>query len=293
MTHKISSLTVLVIYKPNQPEAASLAQDISCWLGQQGCVPTIMQAGYGKVAYEDFGAQLVVVLGGDGSMLEVARHFVRQPVPLIGVNFGKVGFLADVYAPRWKEGLTAFLEGKTCLLKRMALQWRLLRRGTCIEKGVAVNDVVLARGGLSRVTTLDVSVDDQDICQVRADGLIISSPMGASGYTVSAGGPLVYPDIDALTVTPICPFLCNFPPIVLPYPMTVRAVLLSDSTETHLTIDGQVGHPLLTGDLVEVQGVPQGIHFARLRSEGYFMRLKARGFIEEHAAAVPIGPPKQ
>ncbi|MEG2171734.1 MAG: NAD(+)/NADH kinase, partial [Desulfovibrionaceae bacterium] len=224
----------------------------------------------------------------DGSMLGVARHFVDNPVPLIGVNFGKVGFLADVNALQWEAGLNAFLTGKACLLKRMALRWHLVRAGQTVQEGVAINDVVISRGSLSRVIMLDVSTDTCPICRVRADGLIIASPMGASGYSVSAGGPLVFPELNALTITPICPFLCNFPPMVLPYPLQVRVVVQSDYTETHLTIDGQEGMPLLHGDIVVVQGVPEGIHFARLHAESYFLRLKARGFIEEHTVNMPV-----
>lgn len=284
MTLKTPPTTVLVVHKPQQ-EATALAQDIQSWLRVRSCVPTVLQAGDGN-AYESLGVQLVVVLGGDGTMLGVARHFVGNPVPLIGVNFGKVGFLADVYASQWEAGLSAFLSGKTCILKRMALRWRVVRQGENVHAGVAVNDVVLNRGNLSRIISLDVSTDSCHICRVRADGLIISSPMGASGYSVSAGGPLVFPELNALTITPICPFLCNFPPIVLPCPMRVQAVVQSDYT-THLTIDGQEGLPLQQGDMVCVEGVPEGIHFARMSAEGYFNRLKARGFIEEHVAAMP------
>lgn len=286
MTPKIPPTTVLIVHKP-LAEAAALAQAMRHWLEARHCQSTIMQSGAGHGAYERVGAQLVVVLGGDGSMLGVARHFVDAPVPLIGVNFGKVGFLADVYASEWEAGLSAFLAGSTCLLKRMALRWQIVRLGQTVHTGVAINDVVISRGSLSRVISLDVSTDNCAICRVRADGLIISSPMGSSGYSVSAGGPLVFPELNALTITPICPFLCNFPPIVVPHPMQVQAVVQSDFTETHLTVDGQEGIPLLHGDIVRVQGVPEGIHFARLNADSYFIRLKARGFIEEHIVRMP------
>lgn len=284
MTLQISPITVLIVHKPQQ-QAAALAQNIHTWLAEHSCESTVLQAGDGK-AYQSRGEQLVVVLGGDGTMLGVARHFVDNPVPLIGVNFGKVGFLADVYASQWEEALRGFLTGKACILKRMALRWHVIRQGATVHTGVAVNDVVLNRGSLSRVISLDVSTDNCHICRVRADGLIISSPMGASGYSVSAGGPLVFPELNALTITPICPFLCNFPPMVLPCPMQIQAVVQSDYT-THLTLDGQEGLPLQQGDTVRVEGVPEGIYFARMNSESYFTRLKGRGFIEEHTSALP------
>lgn len=283
MTLKIPPTKVLIVHKP-LPQVVALAHNMQQWLEAHNCQATILPSGTEQPAYESLRAQLVIVLGGDGTLLGVARHFVDSPVPLIGVNFGKVGFLADVDASQWEAALSAFLAGKTCLLKRMALRWKVLRAGEMCHQGVAINDVVINRGSLSRIIYLEVSTDQSPIGRVRADGLIIASPMGASGYAVSAGGPLVYPSIDAFTVTPICPFLCNFPPLVLPYPLQIRAVVLSDYTETHLTIDGQEGLPLLHGDTVCVEGVPEGIHFARLTAESYFARLKARGFIEEHAA---------
>lgn len=275
---------VLVVHKPIA-QATALAQKMRLWLEARNCRASVAQSGTGHVAYETLGAQLVVVLGGDGSMLGVARHFVDSPVPLIGVNFGKVGFLADVSVDHWEEGISAFLAGSTCVLKRMALRWQIVRDGQLVHKGVAINDAVINRGSLSRVICLDVGTGSTSICKVRADGLIISSPMGSSGYAVSAGGPLIYPALNALTITPICPFLCNFPPMVLPHPMQVRATVLPESTETHLTIDGQEGLALRHGDTLCVDGVPEGIHFSRLSADGYFSRLKARGFIEEHAAS--------
>lgn len=286
MTCTIPPSHVLVVHKP-LPEVTALAQKMRLWLEAQQCRATVVQSGVGHVAYETLGAELVVVLGGDGSMLGVARHFVEKPVPLIGVNFGRVGFLADVSADQWEKGISAFLAGQTCVVKRMALRWQVQREGRVLQSGVAINDVVVNRGSLSRVVCLDVGTDNTFICRLRADGLIISSPLGASGYAVSAGGPLVYPGLNALSITPICPFLCNFPPMVLPYPMQVRATVLPESTATHLTIDGQEGVALEPGDIVCVDGVPEGIHFSRIRPDGYFVRLRARGFIEEHSASTP------
>lgn len=274
---------MLVVAKPRQREAARLAEDIARRLLEHRCAVDIVTAGEGDAYRRFFPVDLVIVLGGDGTMLEVARRFVGTPVPLVGVNFGKVGFLAELPIVEWESGLEIFLAGKAVLLRRMALRWRVLRQGGEAASGFAVNDVVISRGALSRVITLDISVDDQKMCRVRADGLIISSPLGASGYAVSAGGPLIYPDMDVLTVTPICPFLCNFPPVVLPHPMTVRASVQPGAMETYLTIDGQQGVTLESGDGIEVRGVPDGVRFARLRPHDYFQRLRTRGFVQEYS----------
>lgn len=227
-------------------------------------------------------SDLVVVLGGDGTMLGVARAFVGNPVPLLGVNFGKVGFLAELHSHDWECGLAHVLEGHGHLFYRMALGWRVLREGVSMATGVAVNDVVISRGALARVISLNINGNDQHICRARADGLIFSTPTGTSGYAVSAGGPLVHPELEVITLTPICPFLCNFPPMVLPCDMRVRAEILSESVETFMTADGQELLALASGDTVEVYGIPSSVCYVRSDQGTYFRRLKGRGFIEEY-----------
>lgn len=284
---------ILVVVKPENFAAEQLASELSCWLRERGCRVDVLEGGGAKPDFRQCAPDLAVVLGGDGTLLGVARGFVETPRPLLGLNFGKVGYLAELHAEDWKEGLTRVLEGRYYVTRCMALGWRVLREGQVLHEGRAVNDVVISRGALSRVISLDVGmVDSQDddavaqhICVVRADGLIISSPLGSSGYAVSAGGPLVSPELATLTIMPICPFLCNFPPIVLPHPHVVRAVVQPGSIETFLTMDGQEGVPLNHGDVVEVFGLPETVHLIRLERSVYFKRLKGRGFIEEYSGS--------
>lgn len=284
---------ILVVVKPDNFPAAQLAGDISRWLQERQCRVDVLEGGGARADFRHCMPDLALVLGGDGTLLGVARGFVDSPRPLLGLNFGKVGFLAELHAKDWKEGLTRVLDGRCHVTRRMALGWRVLREGQAVHEGHAVNDVVISRGALSRVISLDVSAVEpcggeegggvQHICMVRADGLIISSPLGSSGYAVSAGGPLVSPALNTLTIMPICPFLCNFPPIVLPHPYVVRAVVQPGSVETFLTLDGQEGVALESGDTVEVFGLPESVHMVRLEKGVYFKRLKGRGFIEEYS----------
>lgn len=276
---------ILIVYKTENTAAAELARRISQWVTARGRHAEVVRAG-GGAGYARHAADLVVVLGGDGTMLEVARAFVDTPVPLAGLNFGKVGFLAEWRADQWEEGLADVLEGRCRILKRMALGWEVLRGGEIVRRGVAVNDVVISRGALSRVISLDVSAGGSPVCLVRADGLILSTPSGVSGYAVSAGGPLVHPDFDAVIVTPICPFLCNFPPMVLPPRLRTRVEVLPGSVESFLTADGQENIALAAGDAVETFGMPERAHYARTGVNTYFRRLKARGFIEEYPGAL-------
>lgn len=287
---------ILVVVKPDNFAAAQLSGKIASWLRERQCSVEVVEGGGAKPDLKQYSPDLTVVLGGDGTLLGVARCFVELPRPLLGLNFGKVGYLAELHAKDWEEGLTRVLDGRCHVTQCMALGWRVLRDDHVMHEGRAVNDVVISRGALSRVISLDVSAvsvrDDasveQHICMVRADGLIISSPLGSSGYAVSAGGPLVSPELNTLTIMPICPFLCHFPPIVLPHPHVVRAVVQSGSIETFLTMDGQEGVALEHGDTVEIFGLPQSVHLVRLERGVYFKRLKGRGFIEEYSGSTTV-----
>lgn len=281
MTQVFSPRTILIAVKSSNSDAAFFAEGLSQWLTARGCTVYVVENSGCPDDYRKYDVELVLVLGGDGTMLGVARAFTQSPVPLLGLNFGKIGFLAELQAEQWQEGLFAVLSGKCDVLERMALGWRILRNGECVHSGYAINDAVISRGALSRVIALELSTGEEHISTVRADGLIFSTPVGTSGYAVSAGGPLVHPDNNVVVVTPICPYLCKFPSIVLPHPMTVQAVVQPASIETFITIDGQEGFPLQALDTVEVFCQPGAMLFARLEANAYFKRLRGRGFIQE------------
>ena len=273
--------SILLIVKPRLEEASLLAKKIHAWLEERNCEACCVQADddYTNLLAKRF--SFVVVLGGDGTLLDVARRFVPCPTPLLGINFGKVGFLAEAHSAEWREILTQALAGGMPVLERMALVFEVFREKKRIFSGFAVNDVVLNRGCLARVIHLDIEVQGFALCRIRADGLIIATPHGCSGYSASAGGPLVHPDIHAFSLVPICPFFCNFPPLVLPYPQEVRVILPHNTTDVYLTVDGQEGYALQTEDSILVRGLPGGVRFARQDRAGYLHRLKARGFLAE------------
>ncbi len=283
MESKFSPQNILLVVKAHNIEAARLADDVSFWLQQKGCTVAVRKNTDNSVAYKNTNADLILIFGGDGTVLGVARALVENPIPLVALNFGKVGLLAELEAEHWEEGLTDVLEGRVALCRYMALGWRVIRGGKIVYQGYAINDVVIGRGALSRLIALEVHVDAEYMCDLRADGLIISSPVGSSGYVVSAGGPLAHPAHVALIVMPICPYLCNFPPMVLPHSSIMRAVVQASSTETYITIDGQQGFLLEAYDSVEVFCVPEALHFARRNIGMYFDVLKKRGFIKELA----------
>ncbi len=271
---------ILLVVKIGHTQGNTLADEISKFLQGHGHKVSICNDVSTIDDYYKSDIDMGFVLGGDGTMLGVARAFVKSPIPLAAINLGRVGFLSELEVQDWQKGVKAITEGNCTIMPRMALGWNLYRAGSIINSGYAINDVVISRGALSRVISFDVSVDAEHISAVRADGIILSSPVGTTGYAVSAGGPLVHPANNVLLVTAICPYLCNFPAMVLPPSMPTRITLKQCSTETFATIDGQENYTLEAQDIVEVYCVPNAVYFARIDKDIYFTPLRKRGFIQ-------------
>lgn len=285
--HHIKS--ILIVTKPGKSAVAGLGLEMCAWLADHGVSARLLE-GPGSVlpmSQLAVGTDLVIVLGGDGTMLGVARRLVGTGVPVLGVNMGKVGFLAEVAASDWKRALERMLAGEVRYVSRLALHFAVVRGGHEVFEGHAVNDLVVHRGALARVITLDVDVDGDRLAGLRADGLIISSPTGSTGYAVSARGPLVQPSLDAYTLTPICPFLGSFPPLVLGASSVCTVRVNEQATDVHMTVDGQEGFALRTDDRLVMHGVPGGLRFATLNGLDYFGRLRACGFVRDHWCALP------
>lgn len=280
--HECADKHILLVVKANSDEAAGLAEVIAQWLRQRNCRVSECRAGMGSPAYTDPSLCLVVVLGGDGTMLGVARRMVGSSVPLLGINFGRVGFLAEVQPDRWEATLAACLEGNMPLRPASALTWRLVRDGREAARGFAINDVVLGRSSMSRLVSLGIYVDDEHMCDLRSDGIILSTAIGSSGYSVSAGGPLLYPSLKSIVFTPICPFLNTIPAMIFPGNALFSLDILPGSTESYLTIDGQEGIVLSIGDTVEVTGRENAVFFAGAEVP-FFERLRTRGFVTNFA----------
>ena len=228
----------------------------------------------------------VIVLGGDGTLVGVARHLLtRLPsdviCPLLGVNFGKVGFLAEVPADRWENAADALVEGRLPLASRLALRWKILRPGetSSMPSGFAVNDVVVSRCALARVLTLHVAIDGQPLGALRADGVLVSTPAGTSGYALSTGASLIHPEVEALSLAPISPFLSRFPSMVLPAESQVDIRVDDTTPESFLTVDGQDGVPMKPGDTLCVQGLPRALWLAIPETQAYYRRLGRCGFV--------------
>ena len=244
--HSVTS--ILLVTKARHAAAETTAAAVSQWLGAHGVACSALPADCPseKLVGRARTADAILILG---------RKLAGLDIPLLGINFGQVGFLTELSAVGWEPALERLLAGKmitrTCLL----LAWELLRDGTPIASGHAANDVVVGRGAIARVLPVHVFVDGEDMGVVRSDGVIVSTPLGSSAYALSAHGPLVHPKVQALTLTPISPFFKSFPPIVLPADSRIRLETDAAAPDAFLTVDGQEGIPLCGGDVIRVQSL--------------------------------------
>lgn len=220
-------------------------------------------------------ADVLVVLGGDGTLLSVARLVGDLGVPILGVNLGGLGFLTAFTAEEMFPALEALRRGDLVVEERMMLAARVTRHGERLTEYVALNDVVITKSAMSRIITLAVSVEGQFATGYRADGLIVSTPTGSTAYCLSAGGPIVYPTMDAMVLTPICSHTLTNRPIVLPGAQ-VLAVRLESDQDVMLTLDGQVGFALNRADTVEIRRAAARTRLLRVPHKHFFAVLRAK-----------------
>lgn len=281
-----SVTSILLVTKAGHADAESTALSVSRWLEARGVGAAILSAACPPevLAERARGADAVLVLGGDGTFVGVGRKLALVDVPFLGINFGQVGFLTELPAARWQPALERLLAGRMIERACLVLRWEVRREGRTVASGHAANDVVAGRGALARVLPVHVAVDGEDMGLVRADGVIVSTPLGSSAYALSAHGPLVHPGVRALTLTPISPFFKSFPPIVLPFDCRIVLTVGQGAQDAFLTVDGQEGMPLSGGDEVRVSSEGPGLRVLSDVSGAYYRRLRERGFIQTDEA---------
>ncbi len=250
-------------YNPTSDAAIELRERAAGWAAMRGLDHWAATAADHVAMYEQLpGTDVLVVLGGDGTFLRAARAVAEIDVPLLGINVGKVGFLSKVEAGDLIHVLDQLQAGRFTLEHRMALEGRILRGGATSdpERHIALNDVVVARGSLARVVRLDVAIDDSHLATYIADGLVIASPTGSTGYSFSAGGPILDPTARNLIVTPIAGYLTTIRSVVVGASVVVRCKV-TDAHEALASIDGREDVPLVVGDVVEVRALERPIRF--------------------------------
>jgi NAD+ kinase len=274
-----------LVAKPDAPEAPALLLRLVDWLTSRGLsvsleketaglVPT---AAAGAVRKSDLPGQsdLIIVLGGDGTLLSMARAVGDLGVPLLGINLGGLGFLTATTVDEAVAAVDAYLGGRMAIDERMMLAARIVRRGALVGEYAALNDVVITKSAMSRIINLEVSVQGEYATAYRADGLIISTPTGSTAYCLSAGGPILFPTMDAVVIVPIASHTLTNRPIVLPGHQRIEVTLKTDQ-DVMLTVDGQIGVNLNEHDTVQVEQAASRIRLVRFPRTDFFSVLRTK-----------------
>jgi NAD+ kinase len=250
--------SVGVMSKPGIAHASVIIPALLRWLDNRGISvrfdeETARYAGHHDAVPREHvpdGTQLVIVLGGDGTLLSAARALDGREIPIFPVNLGGLGFLTAITLDELYPELERALRGEQRIAYRRMLRCELLRGEAVVGSFEALNDVVLTKTEIARMIDLQIHVDDHFVSNFKADGLIICTPTGSTAYSLSAGGPIIFPAVDALCITPICPHMLTNRPVIVPDSSVVQVVCLAEDRESYLTIDGQVGEPLLRKDKI-------------------------------------------
>ncbi len=262
--------TVGIISKPKIARAGEIVCGLLQWLDErhieyrcdeQTSIYAGMRQSFPREQVPD-GADMIIVLGGDGTLLSAARFVAGRNIPLLAANLGHLGFLTAIRAEDLYPQLERALRGETRVEQRGMVDCELVRDEEIIGRYCALNDVVIAKSELARVIDLDTLVDDHFVVAYKADGLIISTPTGSTAYSLSAGGPVIFPSVAAFCITPICPHMLTNRPVIVPNTSTIR-ILNHSEDGTYLTIDGQVGEPLRSGDQILCRSSPNSIYLIR------------------------------
>lgn len=229
-------------------------------------------------AGEDIPSQvdLILVLGGDGTLISVARQIGDRQIPIVGVNLGQLGFLTEITREELPDMLDRLIAGDYKISERMMIDALIHRDDKIIGEYTVLNDAVINKGALARIIDLETYVDGRHLSTYKADGLIISTPTGSTGYSLAAGGPIIYPEINSLLITPICPHMLTNRPIIIWSRSIIEIEVKFQDDVVFFTADGQVGHKLLPGDRVEVRRSATRAHLVISPYREYFQILRTK-----------------
>ncbi len=269
--------SVRIVVKPGHDEAMATAAALSVWLNDRG----ILQAGEPVSAGEwpvtgsvFFDADLFVVLGGDGTMISTARLVGDTDVLVLGVNYGSLGYLTDFRIEELFPALESIIAGQYDIDRRVMLDAEQWRDNEIIAKGRVLNDVVINKAALARIIEITVNLDDLFVNSFRADGLIVSTPTGSTAYNLSAGGPIIFPSMNAVVLTPICPFTLTNRPIVVPDGAEIQMILDNEIEGVVLSLDGQIGHQMMVGDRIIIRKSQATFNLVHPSNRNYFDVLR-------------------
>ena len=279
-----------LVAKRGLAAAAPHLVKVGAWLTERGLVPVVDTdtaaldglSGYEQCARDEMPhcVDLLLVLGGDGTLLGMAGRVGKAGVsiPILGVNFGRLGFLTEITLEELFPALEAALEGRAHIHERRLLHGRIIAGGVEREAHLALNDLVVTRGAISRVVELAINVDGDFVTRVKGDGVILASPTGSTAYNLAAAGPIVHPGVDAMVLTPIAPHMLANRPIVIPGTSTIDVMPIADGRrlEVFATFDGQAGHLLTPADVVRVTRAEQSVRLISSATRTYFDTLRQK-----------------
>jgi len=275
-----------IVSKPQKPELELILTELVEWLSAQGFTPILDPESAIYLHREDQAVErydmpshepsVAISLGGDGTLLSVARAFANTSTPILGVNLGSLGFLTEIPLAELYITFEAWMAGNAILDKRSLMHAQLLRDGQLFREWDALNDIVLAKGAVARMGEFAIELDGQFVARFRADGVIVATPTGSTAYTLSADGPILMPEVDAMVLTAICPHLLTIRPIVFPGDTEIAVVVDVVPHETFLTVDGQETVELLLNDRILCRKSKRSVHLLRLHPNGLFNVLRSK-----------------
>jgi NAD+ kinase len=274
-----------IVANPHKASAADTVRRLQKLLTAAG-IAVRLESGTARLVGEKTGREtvsqlanhtdLLIVLGGDGTMLRVARELEGSPTPILGVNLGSLGFLTSTPLGKIDAAVRAVLKGQFTVSRRSTLKVCLYRRSRKVTERHALNDVVLTRGEVSRVLRIDVGIGGNSLAEYGCDGIIFATPTGSTAYSLSAAGPILDPEARAYVVTPICPHPVTYRPLVVPHETVVTARPVSETGRPLLTVDGQVQTALQVNDVVELCGSARTVQLVTLRGRSYYDVLREK-----------------
>ncbi len=282
----MKTFTVGIIYKHKFEPAKKAAEELVTWLKSKGI--NAFSEEMGPKGHKDENPddtvfirnnhlEWIIVLGGDGTLLGASRKYGRHGIPILGVNLGGLGFLTCIPIEKLYPSIEMVLKNSLEIEQRLMLETKIIRNNTEIFRFQTLNDVVINKGVLARIIDLDVFINDEFLTTFRSDGLIISTPTGSTGYNLAAGGPIIYPTISNVILTPICPFTLTNRPIILPDSVVISIMMLKESEEkVSLTFDGQIGFDLLEGDKVIIFKSDANIMLFKSPDQTYYEILRKK-----------------
>lgn len=280
----MKSKNVGILTKPKFPEVKATLQGVVTWLRDRH-ITVLLDTTSATLLSEQGGIQktqlagqadVLLVLGGDGTILNAARLAAERSIPILGVNMGGLGFLTEVRLDNLYASLERVFANDFVLDERLMLRIHVHRHGETVARGIVLNDVVISKGTLARMIELKIAIQEQFVTNLRADGLIVGTPTGSTAYSLSAGGPIINPAVQSLILTPISPHTLTHRPLIVPGNVEIEVTLTSKDDGAMATLDGQVGIAMTQGDTVVIQASEHPTKLIRFPESHYYEVLRGK-----------------